>query len=160
MQKEFFKMQHDALKTPIGWVTVTEENNHDINIKIHDVNPNSLSKKSKKTKNFYDLLTQYFIDPKNIDNFPFPPCGTDFQQKTWKALMSIPPGKTVSYQDIANQIGNSKAVRAIGQAVHYNPLPILIPCHRVINKNGQLGGYAYGLERKIWLLQHEGAIKK
>lgn len=81
--------------------------------------------------------------------------GTDFQQTTWKALQDIPFGKTVSYQEQAHKIGNPQAVRAVAKANGLNRVAIIIPCHRVIGSNGQLTGYAGGLERKQWLLDHE-----
>lgn len=81
--------------------------------------------------------------------------GTPFQKKVWQALREIPYGETVSYEDIAQKIGNIKAVRAVGLANGQNPIPIIIPCHRVIRKSGHLGGYNSGLERKVFLLEWE-----
>lgn len=83
--------------------------------------------------------------------------GTPFQQKVWKALRRIPPGKTISYGELAERIGMSGGARAVGAANRANPIPIVIPCHRVIGSNGTLTGYAGGLDRKLWLLRHEGA---
>jgi methylated-DNA-[protein]-cysteine S-methyltransferase len=95
-------------------------------------------------------------------NQPLPPLpafdfvsGTPFQQKVWHALLHIPAGQTISYGQLAIQIGAPKAVRAVGAAVGRNPLSIVIPCHRVVGANGSLTGYAGGLEGKRWLLQHE-----
>ncbi|MGG3736661.1 methylated-DNA--[protein]-cysteine S-methyltransferase [Aeribacillus pallidus] len=86
--------------------------------------------------------------------------GTPFQQKVWEALQAIPYGETRSYKDIAKMIGNEKAVRAVGQANRKNRLPIIVPCHRVIGKNGALTGYAgKEVEKKRILLQLEGALK-
>lgn len=84
--------------------------------------------------------------------------GTDFQKKVWEALLTIPYGETVSYQDIAKRINNPKAVQAVGTAIGKNPCAITVPCHRVINKNGELGGFAGGIEKKVLLLKHEGII--
>lgn len=84
--------------------------------------------------------------------------GTEFQKKVWNELLKIPFGKTVSYLDIAKAIGNEKAVRAVGGANNKNKISIIIPCHRVIGKNGDLVGYGGGLHRKKWLLKHEGAL--
>ena len=81
--------------------------------------------------------------------------GTDFQKKVWQELMKIPFGKTASYADIAKAIGNGKAHRAVGQANHRNSISIIVPCHRVIGRNGDLVGYGGGLWRKKWLLGHE-----
>jgi methylated-DNA-[protein]-cysteine S-methyltransferase len=82
--------------------------------------------------------------------------GTSFQQGVWTALRAIPAGTTVSYGALAEHLGNPKAVRAVGLANGSNPIPIVIPCHRVIGSNGSLTGYGGGLERKRWLLAHEG----
>lgn|SRR5690606_1363494 len=81
--------------------------------------------------------------------------GTDFQREVWLALRSIPAGKTISYADLAHQIGRPKAVRAIGLANGANPVGIVLPCHRVIGSNATLTGYGGGLHRKQWLLEHE-----
>jgi methylated-DNA-[protein]-cysteine S-methyltransferase len=84
--------------------------------------------------------------------------GTEFQRSVWQALRTIPVGETRSYRDIAIAIGNPKGVRAIGLANGANPIGIVVPCHRVIGANGTLTGYGGGLNRKEWLLKHEGAI--
>ncbi|HEY6970942.1 MAG TPA: methylated-DNA--[protein]-cysteine S-methyltransferase [Candidatus Angelobacter sp.] len=81
--------------------------------------------------------------------------GTDFQKKCWNALLRIPYGKTCSYADIAQQVGSPRAFRAVGQANHNNPIPIIVPCHRVITSSGTLGGYGGGLDVKQKLLHHE-----
>jgi methylated-DNA-[protein]-cysteine S-methyltransferase len=82
--------------------------------------------------------------------------GTDFQQTVWAGLRTIPPGQTLSYQGLATRIGRPKAVRAVGAANGANPLAIIVPCHRVIGADGSLTGYGGGMERKAWLLRHEG----
>lgn len=81
--------------------------------------------------------------------------GTPFQQSAWKALLSVPYGQTRCYADMAQLVGKPKAVRAIGGANNKNPIAIVIPCHRIIGKNGKLVGYASGVDKKEWLLQHE-----
>lgn len=101
-------------------------------------------------------LEQYFAGKRMRFDIPLDIKGTLFQQKVWKALLSIPYGTTRSYQDIANVIGSPRAVRAIGGANHRNPLPIIIPCHRVIGINGALTGYRGGIEKKLVLLSLEG----
>ena len=85
------------------------------------------------------------------------PGGTPFQQKVWQALRAIPPGTTRTYSALAEQVGAPQAYRAVGRANALNPISIVVPCHRLIGVNGALTGYAGGLERKHWLLQHEGA---
>ncbi|MGO9390042.1 methylated-DNA--[protein]-cysteine S-methyltransferase [Rhodoblastus sp.] len=83
--------------------------------------------------------------------------GTPFQREVWSALREIPAGRTASYGEIATRIGRRKAVRAVGMANNGNPVAIVVPCHRVIGADGSLTGYGGGLERKLWLLRHEGA---
>jgi methylated-DNA-[protein]-cysteine S-methyltransferase len=82
--------------------------------------------------------------------------GTPFQRRVWEVLQTIPQGKTTTYGDIARAIGSPRAIRAVGAAVGRNPLSLFIPCHRVIGRDGTLTGYAGGLQRKTWLLEHEG----
>jgi methylated-DNA-[protein]-cysteine S-methyltransferase len=84
------------------------------------------------------------------------PQGTPFQLRVWQELRRIPWGQTISYGELARRVGNPKAARAVGQANAVNPIPLIIPCHRVIAADGSLGGYSSGLERKRWLLHHEG----
>ncbi len=85
--------------------------------------------------------------------------GTDFQKKVWKELMKIPYGQTISYKELAFRVGNEKAYRAVANANGANSIPIIIPCHRVINKNGNMGGFSAGIHRKKWLLEHERKCK-
>jgi len=86
--------------------------------------------------------------------------GTDFQRRVWTALRAIGAGRTASYLDIANTIGAPSAVRAVGAANGANPIPIVVPCHRIIGNSGALVGYGGGLDRKRWLLEHEGVLLK
>lgn len=102
-------------------------------------------------------LTEYFEGERTNFNIPIKyTTGTPFRHSVWNALRDIPYGETRSYEDIAVAIGNPKAVRAIGQANHNNPMLLLVPCHRVINKNGTIGGFGCGINIKKQLLQLEG----
>jgi methylated-DNA-[protein]-cysteine S-methyltransferase len=102
---------------------------------------------------------QNFFEGKAVDfsGVPLDLQGTPFQIKVWEELRRIPRGETISYRELANRVGNPKAIRAVGQANSRNPVPIIVPCHRVTNADGSLGGYSSGPERKEWLLKHEGA---
>ncbi|MCK9349334.1 MAG: methylated-DNA--[protein]-cysteine S-methyltransferase [Sphaerochaeta sp.] len=100
-------------------------------------------------------LDAYFNGKLQQFTVPFELQGTAFQKTVWEALCTIPYATVVSYQDIAIAIGNPKAVRAVGMANNKNPISIIIPCHRVIGKQGSLTGYAGGLDKKQWLLSHE-----
>lgn len=101
-------------------------------------------------------LEEYFQGVRKVFTVPLNPKGTDFQKKVWQALQDIPYGQTCSYKDVAKAVGNDKASRAIGMANNKNPIPIIVPCHRVIGSGGKLVGYAGGLDVKRMLLQIEG----
>ncbi len=101
-------------------------------------------------------LEEYFMGKRRHFDLPIEPKGTDFQRKVWDALQKIPFGQTISYGDIAKKIGCDKGARAVGMANNKNPIPIFIPCHRVIGADGKLVGYAGGIETKIRLLEIEG----
>jgi methylated-DNA-[protein]-cysteine S-methyltransferase len=102
-----------------------------------------------------EQLTDYFAARRQAFDLPLAPRGTPFQQSVWTALSRIPYGESRSYRDIARQIGNPAAVRAVGAANGRNPIPIVVPCHRVIGSNGTLTGFAGGLEAKSFLLRLE-----
>ena len=103
----------------------------------------------------YNQLDEYFKGERQEFTFLYQLEGTEFQKSVWEALKEIPFAETGSYKDIAVSIGNEKAIRAVGSANGRNKLSIVIPCHRIIGSNGKLTGYAGGLWRKEWLLQHE-----
>lgn len=101
-------------------------------------------------------LTEYFAGERTAFTMPLDPEGTPFQKRVWDALRTIPFGETRSYRDIADIIGQPTATRAVGLANGRNPIGIIVPCHRVIGRDGSLTGYAGGLAAKSWLLEHEG----
>jgi methylated-DNA-[protein]-cysteine S-methyltransferase len=106
-------------------------------------------------------LESYFAgDLSALDPIVVETGGTDFQREVWRALREIKPGETVSYGALANRIGRPRAIRAVGLANGSNPIGIVVPCHRVVGADASLTGYAGGLERKRWLLQHEGRVAK
>ena len=100
-------------------------------------------------------LHDYFVGNRNEFDFKMNPSGTEFQQRVWQELLNIPFGKTLSYLDLSKKLGDVKAIRAVASANGKNPLWIVVPCHRVIGTDGSLTGYAGGLWRKKWLLEHE-----
>ena len=102
-------------------------------------------------------LVEYFTGKRENFDLPLKPEGTAFQQKVWKALAKIPFGQTRSYGQIAKAVNSPAASRAVGAACGRNPLPIVIPCHRVVGSTGSLTGFGGGLSMKEWLLKHEGA---
>jgi len=105
-------------------------------------------------------LEEYFQGKRREFSVPLKPDGTEFQKKVWKALTEIPYGETRTYGEVAAAVGNDKASRAVGMANHCNPIPVIIPCHRVIGKNGKLTGYAGGLEKKTALLDLERSFEE
>jgi len=105
-------------------------------------------------------LNEYFSGDRKAFHLDLNPQGTDFQKKVWKALLEIPYGKTHSYMQLSKTLGDPKAIRAVAAANGKNPLWIVVPCHRVIGSDGSLTGYAGGLHRKKWLLEHESPAKQ
>ncbi len=105
-------------------------------------------------------LQEYFQNTRNSFNLKLNPQGTDFQKTIWQLLQTIPFGKTMSYLELSKQFGDVKAIRAVANANGKNPLWIIVPCHRVIGSDGSLTGYAGGLHRKQWLLEHESPYKQ
>ncbi len=142
-----------SFMSPIGMITLEADENALLSVKFGSTDkeyvPNSIAALA------LEEITEYFRG--NLKNFtvPYKLCGTDFQKNVWAALTEIPYGETVSYEDIAIRIGNPKACRAVGMANNKNRLPIIVPCHRVIGKNGSLTGYAGGIEIKKLILNIE-----
>lgn len=105
-------------------------------------------------------LDEYFAGDRTTFDLPLAATGTPFQKRVWAALRTIPFGHTTSYGELAKRIGEPKAVRAVGSANGHNPISIIVPCHRVIGARGDLTGFGGGIERKRWLLEHEGALSR
>ncbi|MDX1637951.1 MAG: methylated-DNA--[protein]-cysteine S-methyltransferase [Balneolaceae bacterium] len=103
-------------------------------------------------------LREYFEGRRTVFDLPLNPSGSEFQVRVWKSLQSVGFGETVTYGQLAERLGDPDTVRAVGRANGQNPIPVVIPCHRVIGSNGMLVGYSGGIERKEWLLKHEGAL--
>jgi methylated-DNA-[protein]-cysteine S-methyltransferase len=103
-------------------------------------------------------LDEYFFHGRKFFTVELELRGSEFQKKVWNELLNVPYGSTLSYESIAVRIGNIKSIRAVGLANGQNPIAIIVPCHRIIGKNGELVGYGGGLENKEWLLYHEGAL--
>lgn len=141
-------------KSPIGLLEIIYENNSIVLLKFADVitasDTNTYFPEKIKTQ-----LDEYFMGKRKSFDIKINPKGTEFQKKVWQELSKIPFGKTESYSDIAKKIGQPNAWRAVGSACNKNPVMIIIPCHRVISKSGNLAGYAYGTELKARLLEFE-----
>jgi methylated-DNA-[protein]-cysteine S-methyltransferase len=147
-------MEIAYIKTPLGIATIIGDENGISVISVSDEGEISTAIPAV-LKEAVTQLNDYF-EGKRIDfDFVLNPKGTEFQQKVWKGLLEIPFGKTCSYMDLSKKLGDVKAIRAVASANGKNPLWIVIPCHRVIGTDGSLTGYAGGLWRKKWLLEHE-----
>jgi len=141
--------------TPHGFLTVFANDNAVKAIDFAGTHP--LVDENKISKLAARQLSEYIANKRERFDFALDPDGTDFQRKVWQALQDIPFGETASYLDIALALGNKKACRAVGAANGKNPIPIVIPCHRIIGRNGKLTGYASGLVRKRYLLALESS---
>ncbi|WP_163515205.1 methylated-DNA--[protein]-cysteine S-methyltransferase [Gelidibacter japonicus] len=153
-------METCIIKSPLGFTKISgdEDGISAISIlnseeKVTDIIPIEL-------EDCVHQLNEYFEGKRTQFYLALNPQGTDFQKKVWDALQTIPYGKTCSYLELAQQLGDVKAIRAVANANGKNPLWIVVPCHRVIGSDGSLTGYAGGLYRKKWLLEHESPFKQ
>ncbi|PWK20646.1 methylated-DNA--[protein]-cysteine S-methyltransferase [Xanthomarina spongicola] len=153
-------MEICIIKSLLGFTKITGDNDGVLSIivlnseeKVTDIIPDCL-------QDCVYQLQEYFEGTRKSFDLQLNPDGTDFQRKVWDALLNIPYGKTVSYLDLSKQLGDVKAIRAVANANGKNPLWIVVPCHRVIGSDGSLTGYAGGLHRKKWLLDHESPYKQ
>ncbi len=152
-------MESAIIKTPLGFAELVGDENGLASItvfdeeRLTDIIPEVLEDAAHQ-------LNEYFEGNRMEFNLVLNPEGTDFQKRVWDALQQIPYGKTLSYLELSKILGDVKAIRAVASANGKNPLWIVIPCHRVIGSNGDLTGYAGGLHRKKWLLEHESPYKQ
>ena len=154
-------MESFELQTPIGMAVIKGDEQGISSISLEEkAEFPSVQEIPGPLKEAVDQIKAYFKGDLKTFNLTLNPKGTDFQQRVWKELQKIPCGRTVSYLEVANALGDGKAIRAVAAANGKNPLWIVIPCHRVIGKDGSLTGYAGGLWRKEWLLNHEHAVKQ
>ena len=153
-------MEECIIKSPLGFTKIIGDEDGIASVtvlnseeKITDIIPIEL-------EDCVIQLHEYFEGSRKQFDLKLNPSGTDFQKKIWKLLEVIPYGKTTSYLDLSKQHGDVKAIRAVANANGKNPLWIIVPCHRVIGSDGSLTGYAGGLHRKKWLLEHENPYKQ
>lgn len=142
------------IKTPLGIAKISGDEMGVSSISVLD-DGNVSDEIPSELQESVSQLNEYFEGKRTDFDFKINPKGTDFQQKVWQALLEIPFGKTMSYLELSKKIGDVKAIRAVASANGKNPLWIVVPCHRVIGTDGSLTGYAGGLWRKKWLLEHE-----
>ena len=148
------------IKTPLGNAEIIGNVNGISKIHILDKYIEITTEFPKDLKQAVEQLQDYFDGKRTTFSFKINPTGTEFQKKVWQELLKIPYGKTYSYLELSKKIGDVKAIRAVATANGKNPLWIVIPCHRVIGSDGSLTGYAGGLWRKKWLLDHENPVKQ
>lgn len=142
--------------TKIGKIAILEEDKQIIAIQINkEIQDNVVPKDTPLLKEVQKQLEEYFTGKRRTFDLPLNPKGTKFMKEVWTALQEIAYGETKTYGEIAEKVGNPKAARAVGMANHKNPIPIIIPCHRVIGSNGKLVGYALGMDKKQYLLEWE-----
>jgi methylated-DNA-[protein]-cysteine S-methyltransferase len=149
-----------TMKSPLGLLTLTSDGKALTGIytkedKLDAQHPLRTQKLDAVLKKAKKQLDEYFKGKRDQFDVPLFFSGTVFQKKVWRALMRIPYGQTLSYGELAREIGKPKAARAVGMANNKNPLCIIVPCHRVIGADGSLTGYAGGLDKKKWLLKLE-----
>ena len=157
------KYYYKEMDSPVGRLRIVASDKGLAAILWEDDNPKRIRVRSYVENNIHPVLIEaerqlkeYFEERRTSFSLALDPVGTEFQRAVWKALSTIPYGETRSYGDIARQIGNAKAVRAVGAANGRNPISIVVPCHRVIGSSGELRGFAGGLEAKATLLSMEG----
>ncbi len=148
-------MEKAIINTPLGITEIQGDENGISKIYIRDENDEITSKIPSELEKAAIQLQEYFEGKRTHFTFLLHPSGTEFQKKVWQELLNIPFGKTCSYLELSKKLGDVKAIRAVAAANGKNPLWIVIPCHRVIGSDGSLTGYAGGLWRKKWLLEHE-----
>ena len=144
------------INSPIGNLSLVEQDNQLVEVEYteSDITPMPENEIIILAKN---QLDEYFAGQRQEFTLPLKPAGTEFQQKVWQQLLLIPYGTTISYQEVANRLGDPKCIRAAARANGQNPIAIIIPCHRVIGSGGEMTGYAGGIQRKKDLLTLEGA---
>ena len=147
-------METTYIKTPLGIAKIIGDEDGISIISVSDEGDSS-STIPMVLQEAVSQLNDYFEGKRTDFTFKLNPSGTEFQQKVWKGLLEIPFGKTMSYLELSKKLGDVKAIRAVASANGKNPLWIVVPCHRVIGTDGSLTGYAGGLWRKKWLLEHE-----
>ncbi|HEU4480833.1 MAG TPA: methylated-DNA--[protein]-cysteine S-methyltransferase [Actinomycetota bacterium] len=151
-----------TVDSPIGTLTLTSDGAVLTGLSFHVLPRNLTSGWTRDDAPFREAIEQldaYWSGSLRTFEIPFALTGTPFQERVWRALADIPYGETISYGELARRVDSPRAVRAVGRANGSNPLPLILPCHRVIGANGSLTGYGGGLERKEHLLRLEGALQ-
>ncbi|MBL7724124.1 MAG: methylated-DNA--[protein]-cysteine S-methyltransferase [Chitinophagaceae bacterium] len=152
---------HTYYHSPVGLLKISGTEDYISEVTFHDTSQKAEGRKKNLPPmmiNCLEQLIQYFNGQRRQFELPLNQHGTNFQQGVWNELVQIPFGKTISYLELARRIGDTKATRAVANANGKNNIAIIVPCHRVIGSNRELIGYAGGLWRKKWLLEHEAKV--
>ena len=153
-------METAYIKTPLGIAKLEGDEDGLTSILVLDMDEEPTTVIPEVLEDVSYQLREYFDGERKTFSLTLNPKGTDFQKRVWEELQQIPYGKTISYLELSKKLGDVKAIRAAAAANGQNPLWIVIPCHRVIGSDGSLTGYAGGLHRKKWLLEHESPVKQ
>lgn len=153
-------METAYIKTPLGVARLEGDENGLASISVLDGDEKLSDLIPEELEDTVYQLQEYFEGMRTQFSLQLNPQGTDFQKRVWEELQHIPYGKTISYLELSKKLGDVKAIRAVAAANGKNPLWIVVPCHRVIGSDGSLTGYAGGLHRKQWLLEHESPVKQ
>ncbi|MFC4722951.1 methylated-DNA--[protein]-cysteine S-methyltransferase [Geojedonia litorea] len=153
-------MESCIIKSPLGYTKIEGDENGITSIIVLNSEENETDIIPESLEDCVQQLNEYFEGSRKNFDLILNPDGTDFQKNVWKALQGIPFGKTITYLELSKQLGDVKAIRAVANANGKNPIWIIIPCHRIIGSDGSLTGYAGGLYRKQWLLEHESPFKQ
>jgi len=151
------KVHTDFLISPLGIIKIQATSSEIIKVVLDSKKTNSSN--NSLTKECQKQLTEYFAGKRKIFDIPYSSKGTNFQESIWSAITRIDFGATTSYKNIAAMARNPKAIRATGNALNKNPIAIIIPCHRIVRKDGRITKFAGGTEKKSWLLSHENNYK-
>jgi methylated-DNA-[protein]-cysteine S-methyltransferase len=152
------KLHVSYLESPVGLIKIVASEQYVVSVtyprkKSDDENPN------EATRTCMDQLHEYFNGSRKLFDIPVRAKGTEFQVRVWEELMKVPFGTRTTYVDLARKLGDPKYTRAVGLANSRNRISIIVPCHRVVGRDGKLTGYAGGLWRKHWLLKHESMVE-
>lgn len=153
-------METCIINTPLGFTQISGDDDGIASVIVLNSEENETDIIPVELEDCARQLREYFEGIRTQFDLKLNPEGTEFQKKVWEQLQTIPYGKTISYLELSQQLGDVKAIRAVANANGKNPLWIIVPCHRVIGSNGSLTGYAGGLQRKQWLLEHESPYKQ
>ena len=153
-------MEECIIKSPLGYTKIVGDEEGVSSVVVLNSEEKETDIIPVELEDCVIQLNEYFAGDRTLFDLKLNPEGTTFQKQVWNALQTIPYGKTLSYLELSKQLGDVKAIRAVANANGKNPLWIIVPCHRVIGSDGSLTGYAGGLHRKQWLLEHESPYKQ